>query len=65
MKLRFNCHNPTQNHFFQEDVTFQSTIFASPDHAARALMRMIEREAPDIEVLGVTEVMEIETGFYD
>lgn len=64
MKLKISCFNQSTNKHFQDTITLASALFATAEKAAAAVRGMYSLAAPDIEVLQVVRLEEMERGDY-
>lgn len=64
MKFKVACHKPSDDSFFNDEITIQSVFFSSPEACAAAVRRLYETASPSIEVLGIVSLVEVERGFH-
>jgi hypothetical protein len=64
MKLRVYCFDPSTSRGFKEEVTFpENSIIAGPE-AIAPLRALYENALPELAVVGICEVSEVEGELY-
>jgi hypothetical protein len=66
MESKFNvaCHKPSNDTYFNDVVTLKSSVFQTPEERAAAVRKIYEGVTPPIQVLMITQLMEVERGFF-
>lgn len=65
MKLCISCFNSDTSMSFTEEVTIpKNSVLNTPELAAASLRTMYENTFKGLEVVGITQVIEVERGFY-
>ncbi len=63
MKFSVSCHNKIADSYFNDIITINSLLITSLECGAGAIASMYAAIAPHVDVLGVTQLIEVERGF--